>query len=449
LILAETRRNNGAVTNWDGDAARRFHARTNHSWASVRRGGRALDWRDKPHPYKEYPQLEPKPLPPELDRLLRLGAGVVRTRQRYDFRSYSSAGALYPVEIYVATVTGLFSFHARDFALVQLRSQDVRRALAEAAVAPELALAGAVLVLTGILRRTAWKYQARGYRHLWWDAGTMLANLLALEPAARVYTGFVDDQVNHVVGADGEREAALAVVGVDSAEDAASPATPDPLEHEAVSPSARERAFRDAYELHTASALQGADDVRRYRAASATAHAPAAPPINDLERVLRRRGSTRDFSRRPVARIELPALLDYALAAIPTDVQPETRIDVVAHAVDGLEPGIYRYPTRSTFELVRAGNLRRLAGYLVLEQELGERAAAVLFVLADLERVLAALGNRGYRAAQLEAGIRLGRIYLAATARGWGATGTTFYDEDVSRALETDAAPMTAAAGRR
>ncbi|HEV8251231.1 MAG TPA: nitroreductase family protein [Gaiellaceae bacterium] len=434
------------MTNWDGDVARRFHARTNHSWESVRRGGRALDWRDKPHPYKEHPQLEPKPLPPELDRLLRLGAGVVRTRHGYDFRSYSSAGALYPVEIYAATAAGLFSFHARDCALVQLRSEDVRRALAEAAVAPELARAGAVLVLTGILWRTAWKYEARGYRHLWWDAGTMLANLFALEPAARVYTGFVDDRVNRLVGADGEREAALAVVGVGSGEDAASPGTLDPLEHEAAPLSAGERAYPDAYELHAASALQSEDDVRRYRAASAAASAPAPLRIDDLERVLRRRGSTRDFSQRPVARVELAALLDYALAAIPADVQPQTRIDVVAHAVDGLEPGIYRYPSRDTFELVRAGNLRQRVGYLVLEQELGERAAAVLFVLADLDRVLTAFGNRGYRAAQLEGGIRLGRIYLAATARAWGATGTTFYDEDISRALQTGAAPMTAAA---
>jgi hypothetical protein len=47
---------------------------------------------------------------------------------------------------------------------------------------------------------------------------------------------------------------------------------------------------------------------------------------------------------------------------------------------------------------------------------------------------------------QLEGGTRLGRIYLAATDREWGATGTTFDDEDVSRALETNAAPMTAAA---
>ena len=55
-----------------------------------------------------------------------------------------------------------------------------------------------------------------------------------------------------------------------------------------------------------------------------------------------------------------------------------------------------------------------------------------LFFLTDLEVVLRRLGNRGYRAAQLEAGIAAGRIYLAAYAQGLGATGLTFYDDAVT-----------------
>jgi SagB-type dehydrogenase family enzyme len=438
------------VTNWDNDVARRFHAQTNHTYESVRRGGRGLDWSNKPHPYKEYPQLESEPLPAELDPLLRLAAGVVGSSAGHDFRTYSSAGALYPVEVYVATAEGLYSFHARDLRLIRLRAEDVRRPLADAAVAAELAKAGVVLVLTGILWRTAWKYEARGYRHLWWDAGTMLANLLALDPKARIYTGFVDHEVNRIVGADGEREAALALVGVGSGNEAPTPGALPEIEHQAKPLSGRERRYADAYDVHAASSLRDQDEVARYRAGSTAGPSAPSPPFEDPERVLRRRGSTRDFSAKPIGRGELVALLDYALAGIPADVQPQTRIDLIANAVEGLDPGIYRYLSSGSFELVRAGELRRLAGYLVLEQELGERAAAVLFVLADLDRVLDLLGNRGYRAAQLEAGIRLGRIYLGATARGWGATGSTFYDVDVSRELATDSAPMLAAAlGRR
>ena len=46
------------------------------------------------------------------------------------------------------------------------------------------------VVLTGIHARTGWKYMERGYRHVWWDAGTMLANLLALAAADGLRRGF-------------------------------------------------------------------------------------------------------------------------------------------------------------------------------------------------------------------------------------------------------------------
>jgi SagB-type dehydrogenase family enzyme len=136
--------------------------------------------------------------------MLRLGAGVVRRRGDYEFRTYSSAGALYPIEVYVATADALFHFDPRQPGLHRLGNEDVRVALGGGET---------VFALTGILERTAWKYGARGYRHLFWDAGTMLANLLELAPGeARVLTGFVDDEINEVLGVDGEEEAALALL---------------------------------------------------------------------------------------------------------------------------------------------------------------------------------------------------------------------------------------------
>lgn len=53
--------------------------------------------------------------------------------------------------------------------------------------------------------------------------------------------------------------------------------------------------------------------------------------------------------------------------------------------------------------------------------------------MLDLQRVLEALGSRGYHAASLDAGMRVGRIYLGAYARGLGATGLTFYDDEVAK----------------
>src|SRR5262249_20477512 len=89
------------------------------------------------------------------------------------------------------------------------------------------------------------------------------------------------------------------------------------------------------------------------------------------------------------------------------------------------------WPDEHALELIRAGELRRESAYLCLEQPLGGDAAAVLYFLAPLDALLAAYGNRGYRLANLEAGLIGGRAYLTAYAQRFGATGLTFYDRDV------------------
>jgi SagB-type dehydrogenase family enzyme len=420
-----------AGSNWDTAAARRYHEGTKHTYESVRRGARPLDWANRPHPFKDYLGLEPESLSgDDLGWLLRWGAGVVRTRSygpdTYHFRTYSSAGALYPVEVYVADRRGLWHFHPLELALRPLRNTDVRSLLAGAET---------VLVLTGILWRTAWKYDARGYRHLFWDAGTMLANLLELAGAAgieaRVVTGFVDADVNHVVGVDGRREAALALLALGSGPDLPQGARLPPLELAAAPLSRHEGSYPEAHALHEASSLATAEEVRRYRQPHLEA-GRLGLPREELVRVLRRRGSVREFALEPVMAGELSAILAGAEASVPADMPAACELYLVASAVEGLAPGAYRFEPPDRFELLRAGRFRAEAGYLALEQPLGARAAATCFFLADLEEVLERHGNRGYRAAQLEAGIRTGRIYLGAVARGLGVTASTFYDDEVT-----------------
>jgi hypothetical protein len=65
-----------------------------------------------------------------------------------------------------------------------------------------------------------------------------------------------------------------------------------------------------------------------------------------------------------------------------------------------------------------------------------------VFHAAGLDEVLGALGSRGYRAAQLEAGIAVGRLALAAFTLGYGAAGLTFYDEAVTQSFAAGAACM-------
>jgi len=101
--------------------------------------------------------------------------------------------------------------------------------------------------------------------------------------------------------------------------------------------------------------------------------------------------------------------------------------------VSDLPSGSYVFhPQEQALELLQAGDFRLQAGELALGQELAADASVAVFMLCDLLPVLECFGNRGYRAAQLEAGLLGGRMYLAAYAQGFGATGLTFFDDDVT-----------------
>jgi nitroreductase len=118
-----------------------------------------------------------------------------------------------------------------------------------------------------------------------------------------------------------------------------------------------------------------------------------------------------------------------------------TQAYVIAHAVEGLAPGTYVLDAEHPALVpLRAGQFRAEAGWLGLGQELPADAAANVYWLVDLDAVLARQGAHGYRAAQLAAAIAGGRTYLAAYALGLGATGLTFFDDDVTAFFSPHAA---------
>ncbi len=118
---------------------------------------------------------------------------------------------------------------------------------------------------------------------------------------------------------------------------------------------------------------------------------------------------------------------------------------LIINAVDGVEPGAYVFHRgRGSLERLKQGDFRSQAGYLGLQQALPADAAAAVFFLADLRPILQRYGDRGYRAVQLEAGIIGGKLYLAAYAQRLGATGLTFFDDDVTAFFSPHAEGMSA-----
>ncbi|HSE92788.1 MAG TPA: hypothetical protein VLF19_05745, partial [Methylomirabilota bacterium] len=132
---------------------------------------------------------------------------------------------------------------------------------------------------------------------------------------------------------------------------------------------------------------------------------------------------------------ELATTLWWATRPADADV-PGGLVDLylVVNAVDDVVPGAYRYwPDTHALETLARGEFRHQAAYLTLEQALGGDAAATIFFLAPLDGLLGAWGDRGYRLANLEAGLTGGRAYLAAYGQRFGASGLTFYDREVVR----------------
>ena len=83
---------------------------------------------------------------------------------------------------------------------------------------PSLTHAPAIILNTDVFWRNAYKYQAREYRHSYWDSGTILANTLAIAAAhglpAKVVAGFVDSSVNRLLDLENRQEVALVLVPV-------------------------------------------------------------------------------------------------------------------------------------------------------------------------------------------------------------------------------------------
>jgi SagB-type dehydrogenase family enzyme len=486
-------------------AARAYHDATRHSWQSVRSGDHFLDWEIKPFPFKVYPDAPTVRLPREVRRpaqpalaalagepagrgpgresapvdlerlaeLLFFSAGLTKKKmypggESIHFRAAASTGALYETEIYVVAgaldglEAGVYHFSPGDFTLRRLRSGDHRAALGEAASQPAaVAAAPATLVLTAIYWRNTWKYRARGFRHFFWNAGTLLANLLATAAGegvpARVLLGFADGAVNALLGLDARQEGSLALVplGAGAASPPPAPAVA-PLALATLPLSSREVDYPLVREIYGATSLPDGEAARRWAVAAASAAAgddavshalprAADAPAVSLGDVILRRGSTRQFARESIDAGALGAMLDLAARPWPLDAGGDgaglVDLYLLVHAVEGLPAGAYVHvPAGGGLHQLRPGEFRQEGGYLCLEQALGADASAVVFFLADLERALARHGDRGYRAVNLAAGLLGGRLYLAAYALGLGATGLTFYDDDVVRFFSPHAA---------
>lgn len=531
-----------------------YHEATKHSEASLMTSRHYLDFNNKPIPFKIYLELPSITLPisfptpevnalscisgminqrshhdtnglttttktsrnsnnssntPELDaenlaEILFFSAGITREMKypygNYYMRASSATGALYPIELYVVCddissnlMAGVYHFSPADFSLTQIRKGTYKRYLAAAANNQDIANSAITVVFTSFAWRNAWKYQARSYRHWFWDSGVIAANLLATTYAmrlpTRIITGFLDDTVNQLLCVEDQREAAIAMaaIGAGSSKDIIAPSQQE-KEVDRISflsiPKIRalskrgEINYPEIWELNQASKLTSKQEIegwisnahRHHQLLSAASHRSQDRgtdsdniiiTTNELEEGIKNsrslketilwRGSSRRFARSNISLTTLKTILYNSSRGVPMDIfrDGNSLLDIyfIANGVDDLTPGAYFYnrngsvtSSNTSIEKIKEiASSRNISGYLCLGQSLFRDASVVFFLMTDLQAVLRSLGNRGYRASQFEAGIIAGKIYLAAYALGIGASGSTFFDDAVTEAFSPHA----------
>lgn len=218
--------------------------------------GGSLHWHTRPEPYKRYPSapivklelmeqesdmplseaiknrrsirsFQDKPLKKShLSRLLWATQGITERELGHELRGVPSAGALYPVETYLVINNvedidpGVYHYALQYHEIEQLRTGDVRVEIARAALDQDMAYAAnAVFIWTAIFQRSKWKYKQRAYRYIYLDAGHIAQNLALSAVALKLGTcqigALYDDEVNRLLGIDGDEESVIymSVVG--------------------------------------------------------------------------------------------------------------------------------------------------------------------------------------------------------------------------------------------
>ncbi|MEO7194486.1 MAG: SagB family peptide dehydrogenase [Pseudonocardiaceae bacterium] len=387
-----------------------------------------------------------------------------KTSQSKTLRPVPAGGARYPCELYLLAgpgqpiPAGVFHYDPAHHCLDVLRPGTPRA---------EAPAAGLSLLITVAFWKNVFKYGEFSYRLHSLDAGVLLGQSLAV--ASRhafdptVHFQFSDAALNRLLGLDPDYESVYAVItlapacAVDSAPEPANgllgrPATPH---------SRSIGLYPLPAKLHEAVMRQGGGAwPPGERVPPALAHAPAsigtvalpAASLNLLEGLDRRRSSNGHFRSGAMRRDQLSALLHGSMRGYPSDLGDDesviqhTMLCCAVHGVPGIDSGVYYYdPARHALEQIRAGDVRAelQAAITSLMFNLFQ-VNLCFFPVAHYEPRLAAYGDRWYRVQNMEAGIIVQRLYLAAAALGLGChTQLGFHVNAVNELLGLGGGPLT------
>lgn len=382
-----------------------------------------------------------------------------------------SGGALYPNELYAYLnipdlPAGVYHYDAAHHRLALLREGCfdvyISRALGGRC---DIGGCFGVAFVTAMFWKNFYKYNHFSYRLQGMDAGALIGQLLEsakrFDIEAGVYYRFLDRAVNWLLGLPEEEESAYAVIPlsadggirwfaglVDGQETVNAQqlcGELPPIRHDHFVRSRTNKPFPMLLQLNEASMLESLGPAERIFELPAAAGDSYAEELVTLPRagklaydfavVCRKRHSPHtDFVMGPLEASRLATLLSEAMAsfAYRNDLDgldgsderryPRAELYVMLHGVEDVPDGAYRYDSAEHALLRRRpGDLRLWVQYGMAADNVNAlQVPLCLHVAGDRRHYREALGYRGYRIQQMEAGMLTQHVLLTAVALGLG-----------------------------
>ena len=397
-------------------------------------------------------------------------------RGTFVLRAAPSAGALYPLELYVivnnvAGLTGgLYHYNVKDNSVALIKEADMRKVCAEICNDPTLENADIVCVVTNVFSRATYKYGLRGYRYSYLDAGHVEANMcLTAESLGLGSKGigvFDDNKLIELLEIDGDIESPAFACSIGNVQKwgkaptkltkSIKRAKSEEVDSEynegtkeqlgcALDESIRDSAPAFVLNLSQDSVLEKA---RQKGFEVVKIDSPQSMKGTRLDEIIYYRRSNRDYWDQAIPADLLSYILTYSAGFLKRTgyVYPSLSnnypIDIYVgiHNVKGIKPGIYYYsPQYSRLEVIRQGDYRKQCADASLGQRFVGDANFIVMMAIHFDRAVSFYGDRGYRNALIDAGCIGEHVYLSAESMGLGACGVGAYlDKPINDIVKID-----------
>jgi SagB-type dehydrogenase family enzyme len=380
-------------------------------------------------------------------------------------RFVPSGGGLYPNELYVYlrikdVPAGVYHYDAAHHRLVMLREGDFDSYLKQAlGNRCDLSACFGTVFISSVFWKNFFKYNNFAYRLQGLDTGVLIGQLLEVAKrfgfTSGVYFQFLDRAVNHLLGLSDREESVYAVIplsmepvitwfvvdndGTKNVFAAELCRELPAIRHDHYERSQRVKEFPMIIKMNEASMVDSSESFRQIGVVQKRdngiqmVYMPKVKRLSyDLVSICRKRYSPETgFVLSKVTKHQLAAFLQEATASFSyrndlegphEKLEPRVSLYGCLYNVEGVPNGAYRYDSAAhALRQILPGDHRfRLQQGMLLDNVNLFQVPLCMHVAGDEEHQKPLLGYRGYRIQQMEAGMLVQRLLLAASAIGMG-----------------------------